>query len=76
MEERAFTPKIIKWGRKFGATNDKWGRFVKIYQKGAGKNNNSSSKKRWMGKEYKNAKQDRLSRRGNVTFGGITRRRV
>jgi hypothetical protein len=72
--EIEFVPKIIRWGRKFGVENNKQGRFIKAYQKGCGKSNSNPYNKRWQGKTYHNAKQDRVSKRGAETFRSISKR--
>jgi hypothetical protein len=56
-----FIPKIVRWGIRFGATNEKYGKHFKAMQWGSG-GSNSHSYKRHGGKVYSNLKQDRIGR--------------
>ena len=58
-----FTPKIVRWGQRFGQNTGKEGLCIKAYQKSSGKNNNSSSRSRSEGKTYRNPKLDSASRK-------------
>jgi hypothetical protein len=61
----SFTPKIVRWGERFGQNTGKEGLCIKAYQKGAGRNNNSSSRSRSEGKVYANPKLNSASRKAS-----------
>ena len=67
-------PKIVRWGIRMGGTNSKVGNFIQAYQPGTGKNKNSSSRKRGGGKVYRNAKLERLSLKGTLSWSPVAKR--
>ena len=60
-----FTPKIVRWGQRYGAKTVKEGLVIMAYQKGAGRNNNSSVRGRGGGKVYANPKLNSASRKAS-----------
>lgn len=68
MEPELMIPKIIRWGKRVGAKNAKFGLFIQAYQMGVGKNKNSDSRKRGGGKNYRNSKLNRLSLAGSPSW--------
>jgi hypothetical protein len=56
-----FRPRIVRWGKKHGAENLKWGRFIQAQQWGGGKSN-SHTPSRQGGKTYSNKKLNKISR--------------
>jgi hypothetical protein len=60
-----FTPKIVRWGQRYGAKSEKKGFHIMAYQKGAGRSNNSSVRGRAEGKTYANPKLNSASRKAS-----------
>jgi hypothetical protein len=67
-----FIPKIVRWGIKWGQTNEKYGKHFKAMQWGSGGSNSASYKRH--GKVYSNSKQDRIGRA--KLFSDLTRKGV
>ena len=56
-----FRPKIVRWGKKFGGVNAKWGHFIQAQQWSSG-SSNSQSHNRQGGKVYRNPKLEKIGR--------------
>ncbi len=71
-------PKIVRWGRRFGAVAaSKTGKpdlYIVAYQRGTGKNNNNSTKKGRT--NYRNSKLDRPGRNYTANFVSKIAKRI
>jgi hypothetical protein len=72
---KEFVPKIVRWGKRFGATNAAKGNFIVAYQRGTGKNNNNQTRTN-RNRTYRNAKLDRLSHASSVNVFNKVAKRV